>query len=76
MSQLYTVTVEVELQVWARDEGEAIDIGRRSALDELESAFIFANPTISLPRSWKTAIPYGIVGDQTCEMLMKGGNDG
>ena len=71
MAQLYTVTVEVDLQVWAENEQEAEDIGRRSIRDELEYAVIVATPTTSLPEAWKDAIPYGVEHNETCEMLIR-----
>ena len=71
MGQLYTVTVQFDLPVWADSEAEAKDVGLRSARDEsLCSAVITATPTTSLPKGWENALPHGREDDQTCKMLM------
>jgi hypothetical protein len=73
--RLYTVTVEVDLQVFAEDEREAVEIGEREAKEEISmgNAFTVANLTTasSLSREWANAIPYGLEEDLTCGQILE-----
>ena len=70
--RLYTVTVEVELQVVADGEEEARTLGERYAGEEIANgdAVTTAYPTNRLPPSKGQALPYGEDTDMTCDQWL------
>lgn len=71
--KLWTVTVEVEMQVLA----DSSDVAQAEALLHLEEEagmgnhFATAQETIHLPPEWAGAYPWGGDGTQTCQEILE-----
>ena len=68
---LWTVTVEIEMQVLAKDWQEAEEVALRH-LVEIDITIgdnecISATPTLELLREWQETYPWGGDGDLTCQ---------